>query len=61
MMPETAINAMNTYKSLWEGIRNSRTTAYPEITPKMEFCPDWRQSGRNLRFMLQTIHFGLLL
>jgi hypothetical protein len=22
-------------------------TAYPEITPKMEFCPDWRQSNRN--------------
>ena len=19
-----------------------RITAYPEITPKMEFCPDWR-------------------
>jgi hypothetical protein len=22
-------------------------TAYPEITPKMEFCPDWRPSARN--------------
>ena len=24
-----------------------RITAYPEITPKMEFCPDWRQSNRH--------------
>jgi hypothetical protein len=23
-------------------------TAYPETTPKMEFCPDWRRSDPNL-------------
>jgi hypothetical protein len=23
---------------------SGRVTAHPEITPKMEFCPDWRQS-----------------
>src|ERR1700722_18388052 len=22
-------------------------TGHPEITPKMEFCPDWRQTARN--------------
>jgi hypothetical protein len=22
---------------------SARVTAYPEITPKMEFCPDWPQ------------------
>ena len=26
---------------------SGRVTAYPEITPKMEFCPDWRPSSRN--------------
>jgi hypothetical protein len=26
---------------------SGRVTAYPEITPKMEFCPDWRPYGPN--------------
>jgi hypothetical protein len=25
---------------------SGRITANPEITPKMEFCPDWRRSRR---------------
>jgi hypothetical protein len=25
---------------------SGRVTGYPEITPKMEFCPDWRPSVR---------------
>jgi hypothetical protein len=29
------------------GFGSDWITAYPEITPKMEFCPDWRRSNRN--------------
>ena len=28
---------------------SGRMTAYPSITPKMEFCPDWRPSGSCLK------------
>jgi hypothetical protein len=28
-------------------LRQVAETAYPEITPKMEFCPDWRPPDRN--------------
>jgi hypothetical protein len=27
-------------------VRSGRITGNPEVTPKMEFCPDWRQSNR---------------
>jgi hypothetical protein len=33
-----------------EGLQSSasgRIAGYPEITPKMEFCPDLRQTDRN--------------
>ena len=34
------------------GIDWERVTANPEVTPKIEFCPDWRPSARNERSSL---------
>jgi hypothetical protein len=37
-----------------------RVTAYPEITPKIEFCPDWRRSDLNPRFDVQPVWMSAL-
>jgi hypothetical protein len=34
-------------------VGSGRVTAYPEITPKMEFCPDGRQAYRNSESALE--------
>jgi hypothetical protein len=43
MILDLCIIANALIKRLEAAIHSSgRVTAYPEITPKMEFCPDWR-------------------